>query len=166
MLSFSRCTKWALLVGLPLSVLGGCSHQGPGERCDTYNGSNDCDDGLVCVPKDSQHPVSVCCPAGQLGPESIVPGCTFSAGTFVTDSGAVTPADAASDSTEGGSPVDVAAAGSEAAADATSTEAEADGSTDATADSSASPADGSADAPTDAAPADVVLFDAAPDAGD
>jgi hypothetical protein len=115
MLSISRCAKWAFVLGLPLSVLGGCSRQGPGERCDTLNGSNDCDDGLVCVPKDTLHgTASLCCPAAQTGPESIVPGCTYGAATVVVqDSGAAQTGDATSDAAEGGSASDAAGAGAD-----------------------------------------------------
>lgn len=41
-----------LAVGLAGFVaLSACSNYGEGERCETLNGNDDCDDGLVCTPK-------------------------------------------------------------------------------------------------------------------
>jgi hypothetical protein len=35
-------------------AMAACSNQGEGDRCDFDNGNDDCQDGLVCVPKTPQ----------------------------------------------------------------------------------------------------------------
>jgi hypothetical protein len=146
MLSLSRCTKWALVLGLPLAVLSSCSRQGPGERCDTSNGSNDCDDGLVCTPKETLRGTSsLCCPKEQTGPESIVVGCTYGAATTVSDAGSTATGDGASTSAEAGFD------GALAADAAATADAAVDSANDAT---TAASGDASADANVDASVAD------------
>jgi hypothetical protein len=38
-----------IVVGAIFFAFGGCSDQGEGERCQTLNGNDDCQNGLVCV---------------------------------------------------------------------------------------------------------------------
>ncbi len=44
---------------LVASMVGGCRSQSEGQRCDTANGSADCEEGLVCIDKGSY---PFCCP--------------------------------------------------------------------------------------------------------
>jgi len=45
------------IVGASAIFMGACSNQSQGDRCDTQNGNDDCQDGLVCVSGKN-----VCCP--------------------------------------------------------------------------------------------------------
>ena len=45
------------LVGVSAIFMGACSNQAEGDRCDTQNGNDDCQDGLVCEPGKN-----ICCP--------------------------------------------------------------------------------------------------------
>lgn len=36
-------------------ALSACSNQGEGERCEFLNGNDDCQDGLVCLPRSAQN---------------------------------------------------------------------------------------------------------------
>lgn len=51
--------------GVLMLALAGCSKQGEGERCDTLNGSEDCEQGLTCTRLSDFRagaPGAVCCP--------------------------------------------------------------------------------------------------------
>jgi hypothetical protein len=158
MASFFRYAKRALIAGLALAALDGCSRQGPGERCDTANGSNDCQDGLVCVSKETlRGNASLCCPAGQIGPESIVPGCTYGATTVVQDSGVSQSGDAASDGA-----ANDASGGADATDGATSAP---DGAKDGAAPDGAAPDGAAPDGAKDGAATDASADGAATDAG-
>jgi len=61
-----------LAVAGALSVFSACSNNGEGERCESANGSDDCQDGLICVqerccPPDRSRATAAACkdPAGQ-----------------------------------------------------------------------------------------------------
>src|SRR4051812_9040304 len=57
---------FALAMGFA-AVVGpaGCSNQGEGQPCDTNNGSDDCDTGLVCTSKAQlNRNTDLCCPLG------------------------------------------------------------------------------------------------------
>ncbi len=45
------------IVGASAIFMGACSNQGEGDRCDTQNGNDDCQDGLIC-----KSGINVCCP--------------------------------------------------------------------------------------------------------
>jgi hypothetical protein len=62
---FRYCARVLVIAGAAAVMMGGCSRQGEGERCDyRWGGDSDCDDGLVCTAcvaiRDST--VDRCCP--------------------------------------------------------------------------------------------------------
>jgi hypothetical protein len=97
------------LAGLSLSLLaltlsGGCSRQGEGDRCDfDTNGNADCDDGLVCIKSTlllSNDKADRCCPASGSASDSrcaLNTGSTGSGGSGGSDAGSI-------DSGQAGSP--------------------------------------------------------------
>ncbi len=60
----SRARLWVF--GVLVVASAACSKQGEGERCDTLNASEDCDDGLTCTDLSTFRagaPGAICCPA-------------------------------------------------------------------------------------------------------
>ena len=58
-----------VVVALAASLWGGCTTHGDGGRCDSKNGSADCDNGLVCtraqeilLPEGGVSQSDICCP--------------------------------------------------------------------------------------------------------
>jgi hypothetical protein len=74
-----------------IAAAPGCSRQGEGERCDTLNGDEDCNSGLVCVGKAQLGQNSdTCCPASLVSTDRrCVPvvGGTTSGGDTTTGTG-------------------------------------------------------------------------------
>lgn len=68
-----RLLARSFLAGLSFVVVcgvfvGACSNQAEGDRCDSQNGNDDCEDGLVCTPGKN-----ICCPVPPNAPTT--PGC-------------------------------------------------------------------------------------------
>jgi hypothetical protein len=64
----------------------GCSNQGEGERCSTFNANDDCQNGLICLSKEiTQQPSDLCCPPKPLPPN--VPECIPGSGTPAPEAG-------------------------------------------------------------------------------
>ncbi len=60
----SRVRLWVF--GVLVVAAAACSKQGEGERCDTLNASDDCDEGLTCTDLSTFRagaPGAVCCPS-------------------------------------------------------------------------------------------------------
>jgi hypothetical protein len=68
----SRLLGFALAIG-SLLVLGACSDQQEGDRCDTRNGNSDCEAPLECHEVPGRG-VQLCCPPSGTTPQ--VPECT------------------------------------------------------------------------------------------
>jgi hypothetical protein len=110
-----------------LTAAVACSNQGEGEFCDTNNGSNDCQDGLACVPAPGLSATLTnrdrCCPILPALPTTSA--CALNTTTVIDASTEVPDAPpGASPDAEAGSAFEAGIA--EAAADAPSADAQAD----------------------------------------
>lgn len=64
-MAFGKLLGFLIAFGLGAALVPGCSKQGEGERCDKDAARNeDCDSGLVCIPKNQLADESTdrCCP--------------------------------------------------------------------------------------------------------
>lgn len=118
----------ALAVTAALATLWACSNMGEGERCETANGNDDCQSGLVCRLTSG---VQLCCPPlGQPSSSLECNGATSGGGTNVepeneagtgdaaTDADATTEPDAGGDAGTDAETTDASDAGGDADADA------------------------------------------------
>jgi hypothetical protein len=114
-----RRTKAAAIVTVALVsgwiALSACSNMSEGERCQVANNSDDCQDGLICLPANQVNPnyanADRCCPPDRT--KATHPACTLlqssvagdsappaDTGPVGTDSGGDTGADAGSDAAD------------------------------------------------------------------
>jgi len=109
-------TRWSLpgfLCLLVVALLGGCSLQGEGDRCDPLSGGNppgsaDCQSGLTCSRMGMSY---VCCPANGQGTAA---ACTANA-QFADASTSPAAEDAASGVDDGGADAPTSGPGADAA---------------------------------------------------
>jgi hypothetical protein len=123
------------LLGLGVAVLGqvGCSNQSEGQRCSVDNNNDDCQENLICKPKDQLNGAqdSLCCPADS--EKATAPACRPPG-----QSNAVpTPVDASTTDATTDSSTDAGDAGDGSTSDATT-----DSSTDASSDASSDAPEG------------------------
>jgi hypothetical protein len=99
-------------------ALAACSNQAEGERCQTANDQNDCQEGLVCLPATQVNPAynsaDRCCPANRS--EATHPACTLLQAPVAGDS--APPPDTGPVGTPDTGVVDTGAADATDAADA------------------------------------------------
>lgn len=116
------------LLGLGVAILGqtGCSNQSEGQRCSVDNNNDDCQENLVCKPKDQLNGAqdSLCCPADSS--KATAPACRPPSQTTTTP----TPVDASTTDSSTDASTD---SGDSATGDAT-TDSSTDASTDASSD--------------------------------
>jgi len=115
-----RTVRTAVLAGsataLLVLVLAACSNGAEGDRCEFDNGNDDCQDGLVCVPKAaSSRPgngtvnppynnADRCCPLDRS--TATHPACTLNSTSTITDSAPPTDTGPGTDSSTTDAPVD------------------------------------------------------------
>lgn len=85
--SRKRVLGAASVVSLLLALIGACSDNGEGERCESANGNADCQSGLVCTKASQLAPEFAtsdrCCPADRA--TATAPSCKDPSGSSLVD---------------------------------------------------------------------------------